>query len=318
MRSIFRVCLVLIALLLDVEASFSQSGQTVRIIFPFAAGGGADATARMLAEKMSARLNQPFVVENRTGGSGRIGINAVKAAPPDGTTMLFTPFAAMTIYPFTFRALDYDPIADFQPLSQVAEYDFAMAVHPGVPARTPHELAAWLKANPSKASFGSPGAGAIPHFFGILFGNKIGVPMTHIAYRGTSPGIADLVAGHIPIMSTGLADFRELHRAGKIHVIASAGTQRSLPDIPTFKESGFDMVGNGWYGTFLPKGTPPEIVARYNKAIKEIVALPDVKERFDRYGFRATGTSPEQLTAIQKADADLWRPIVKQSGFVAD
>jgi len=296
----------------------AQTAPGIRIIYPFAPGGAGDAVVRLLADKLQASLNQNVIVENRTGASGRIGVNAVKVAPPDGTTILYTPFAAMTLYPFTFSQLDYDPFTDFQPLSQIVSYDFAMAVGPSVPAKDPKELTAWLKANPGKAQFGSPGAGALPHFFGILFGKTIGVEMTHVAYRGTALGLPDLLSGQIPIMSSTVTDLVALHKAGKIRIVGTSGNERSLPDVPTFKESGFDIVGSGWFGMFLPAKTPPEVVARLSKAVMDAVALPEVRERYISFGFRPTGTSPAELGAIQKANAKLWAPIIKESGFVAD
>lgn len=318
MRYLTLLRAVLVSVGVISSASAFAQGQTVRVIYPFAAGGAGDAVLRLLTDKLQQRLNQTFVVENRTGASGRIGVNAVKNAAPDGSTILYTPFAAVTLYPFTFRQLDYDPFTDLRPLSQIVSYDFALAVGPSIPAKTPQELAAWLKANPGKAQFGSPGAGALPHFFGILFGKTIGVEMTHVAYRGTAPGLPDLLSGQIPMMSSTLTDLAELHNAGKIRIVGTTGATRSLADVPTFKESGFDIVGSGWFGMFLPARTPDDVVARLSQAIMAIVAEPDVKEAYAKLGFRPTGTSPEELRAIQTADAKMWAPVIKESGFVAD
>jgi tripartite-type tricarboxylate transporter receptor subunit TctC len=302
-----------------IEPALAQSG-TIRIIFPFAPGGSGDATVRLLADKLQASLGQTILVENRTGGGGRIGVNAVKNSPPDGNTLLFTPFAAVTIYPYAYRSLDYDPFTDLAPITQVCTFDFAIAVGPDFPAKTPQELAAWLKANPTKAQYGSPGAGALPHFFGLLFGKAAGVEMTHVAYKGTPPSIADLLGGQIPMVTSTTSEFVELHKAGKIRVIATSDNERMplLPDVPTFKESGFDIVGTGWYAMFAPAHTPADVIARLNKALVAAINLPDIKERLISYGLKPTGTSPAELAAIQKADAAKWAPIVKASGFVAD
>ena len=279
-------------------------GQTIKVIYPFAPGGAGDVVVRVLAAKLEASLKQTVVIENRTGASGRIGVNAVKMAPPDGNTILYTPFAAMTLYPFTFSQLDYDPFTDFEPLSQIVSYDFGIAVGPSVPAKTLKELVAWLKEHPDKHQFGSPGAGALPHFFRILFGQAAGVPLTHVAYRGTAPGLPDLLSGQIPMMSSTVSrDFLELHNAGKIRIIATSGVERSLPDVPTFKESGYDIAGSGWFGMFLPAKTPPETISQLSEAIMEAVRMPEVRERYIGLGYRPTGTSPAELGAIQKADA---------------
>jgi tripartite-type tricarboxylate transporter receptor subunit TctC len=304
----------------SVKSANAQSSNTTRIIFPFAPGGSGDATVRILADKLQASFGQTVLVENRTGGAGRIGVNAVKNAAPDGTTLLFTPFAAVTIYPYAYRSLDYDPFTDLTPISQICTYDFGIAVGPDSPVKTPQDLIAWLKANPEKAQFGSPGAGALPHFFGLLVGRAANVDMTHIAYKGTAPSIADLLGGQIPLVTSTTSEFVELHRAGKIRVIATSDTDRmvQLPEVPTFRESGIDIVGTGWYGMFGPARMPPDLVMRFNKAIVTALALPDVRERLIGFGLKPTGTSPAELAAIQRADADKWAPIVKASGFVAD
>lgn len=298
----------------------AQSSNTIRIIFPYAAGGSGDATVRLIADKMQASLTQPVVVENRTGGAGRIGVSAVKNAPPDGLTLLYTPFAAVTIYPFVYKTLDYDPFTDLRPVAQICTFDFGLAVGPNVPAKTPKELVAWLKANPDKAQFGSPGAGALPHFFGLMFGKAAGIEMTHIAYKGGTPAIADLLGGQIPMVSSTASEFLDLHQAGKLRVIATSDVKRSLgfPDVPTFKESGIDIVGTSWYGMFAPAKTPDDVVVRLNKAIVDAVKSPDVAQRLIGFGLNPTGTSPDELGRIQKAHAALWEPVIKASGFTAD
>jgi len=298
----------------------AQGGNTIRIIFPYAAGGSGDATIRLIADKMQASLNQPVVVENRTGGAGRIGVSAVKNAPPDGLTLLYTPFAAVTIYPFVYKTLEYDPFTDLRPVAQICTFDFGLAIGPSVPAKTPKELVAWLKANPDKAQFGSPGAGALPHFFGLMFGKAAGIEMTHIAYKGGTPVIADLLGGQIPMVSSTASEFLDLHQAGKLRVIATSDVERSLgfPDVPTFKESGIDIVGTSWYGMFAPAKTPDDVVARLNKAIVDAVKSPDVAKRLIGFGLNPTGTSPDELGRIQKAHAALWKPVIEASGFTAD
>jgi tripartite-type tricarboxylate transporter receptor subunit TctC len=308
-----------VLMLMSAMPVHAQSG-TIRIIFPFAPGGSGDATARILGDKLQASLGQTVLVENRTGGGGRIGVNAVKNAAPDGTTLLFTPFAAVTIYPYSYRTLDYDPFTDLAPITQVCTYDFGIAVGADSPIKTPKDLVAWLKANPSKAQYGSPGGGSLPHFFGLLVGRAAGVEMTHIAYKGTAPSIADVLGGQIPMVTSTTSEFVELHRANKIRVIATSDVERmeQLKDVPTFKESGIDIVGTGWYGMFAPARTPPEIIDRINKAVVSALALPEVRDRLIGFGLTPTGTTPAQLAAIQKADAEKWAPVVKASGFVAD
>ena len=212
---------------------------------------------------------RPSLVENRTGGAGRIGVNAVKNAAPDGSDVVVHAVRRGDDLSFAYRSLDYDPFTDLDTGHPDLHVRFRHRGRPDFPAKTPQELVAWLKANPAKAQFGSPGAGALPHFFGLLFGHAAGVEMTHIAYKGTAPAIADLLGGQIPMVSSTTSEFLELHQAGKIRVIATSDIERmaQLPDVPTFKESGIDIVGTGWYGMFAPARTPPDMVARLNKAI---------------------------------------------------
>jgi len=318
-RHLIRTAL-LAALALPAIALPAWAQSNIRMIYPYAAGGSGDAVIRILAEKAQGILGQNVLVENRTGGAGRIGVRVVKSSAPDGSTFLFTPFAAVTIYPVVYTTIDYDPFTDLAPVSQICTFDFGIAVRADHPATTPQELIAWLRANPTRTQYGSPGAGALPHFFGLLVGKAAGVEMLHVPYAGTPPALSDLMGGQIPLVTSTASEFVQLHRAGKIRVIATSGKQRLplLSEVPTFGEAGIGIEGVGWYGVFAPAKTPSEMVARMSKALIAAIAMPDVQARFETFGLRPTGTTPDQLGAIQKADARLWEPIVKASGFRAD
>jgi tripartite-type tricarboxylate transporter receptor subunit TctC len=306
---------------LSSHPALAQLGeQPVRIVFPFAAGGSGDGLARLLAEHMRASLNQPVIVENRTGAAGRLGVQAVKAADPDGRTVLLTPVAPMSVYQHVYKSLQYDAVGDFAPLSQVATFDFSLAVGPQVPAKSLKELVDWVKANPNQGSYGTPAAGTLPHFFAVSFGKAAGLDLRHVGYRGSAAALTDLVAGQIPIVVTTTADVLEQHKAGRIRVLATSDKQRSpfLRDIPTFKEAGFAIEGTGWYGLYAPAKTPPATVERLSKAIVAAVNVPVVKERLLAFGLVPTGTTAAELAKIQKADSDLWAPAVKASGFTPE
>ncbi len=298
----------------------AQGGDTARIIFPFAAGGSGDALARLLAEHMRTALNQPVIVESRTGAQGRLGVVAVKGAEPDGKTMLITPVAPMSVYQHVYKALLYDPIADFEPISQVATFDFAIAVGPQVPVKSLKELVEWVKANPAQGNYGTPGAGTLPHFFAVSFARKAGLDLRHVSYRGSAPTLTDLVGGQISMVVTTTSDLLEHYKAGRIKVLASSDKKRSpfMPDVPTFKEAGYDIEGSGWYGLFAPAKTPADVVARLNAAAVAAVQQPQVKERLLALGLVPTGTSAAELGRIQKADSELWAPAVKASGFTPE
>jgi tripartite-type tricarboxylate transporter receptor subunit TctC len=314
--------LVLAATLASVLCAGSAGAQTstIRLFYPQAAGSSGDALTRLIADRMQAELGQTVIVENRTGGSGRIALIGVKTAPPDGTTLLLTQMAPMTLFPHVHKSLDYDPIKDFTPVAQVATFGFGLAVGTDIPVKTPAELLSWLKANPGKATFGGPGAGGLPHFFGLLVGRAAGVEMTLVPYKGTANSLTDLLSGQIPMVVALASDLAPLHKDGKVRVVATGDRERiaELPDVPTFAESGIDIVGRGWFGIYAPPKTPPAVVERLNKAIVSVLQSPAVRERITALGLRPTGSSPAELAESQRADFEKWGPIIKASGFTLD
>jgi tripartite-type tricarboxylate transporter receptor subunit TctC len=323
-NSIRPLTLVLVAAAMPAFAPAPAVAQTaeptVRIVFPFAAGGSGDALARLIAEHLRTALNQPVIVENRTGAQGRLGVQAVKAAAPDGNTILLTPVAPMSVYQHVYKTLAYDPVADFAPVSQVATFDFAVAAGPQVPATTLKELVTWLKANPAQGSYGTPAAGTLPHFFAVSFAKATGLDLRHVGYRGSAAALTDLMGGQIPIVFTTTSDVLESHKAGRITVLATSANARSpfLPEVPTFKEAGFDIEGSGWYGVFAPAGTPADVVARLSAATAAAVQTPQIRERLLAFGLVPTGTSAAALAKIQQADSELWAPAVRASGFTPE
>ncbi|XIA63736.1 tripartite tricarboxylate transporter substrate-binding protein [Bradyrhizobium sp. TZ2] len=244
--------------------AFAQSGPLTRIIFPFAAGAGGDALCRVLAQHIGPLLDRNIIVENRTGGDGLIGIKAVKAANPDGATILVTTGPTMYLLPMVETTPSFDAAKDFVPVAQLARFEFCVFVGPAVPAadvKDFKQFVAWLKANPDKATFGVPSNGTIPHFTGSRLEQALGVKLTRVAYRGTAPIINDLVGGHMPFAISTLTDAIPQHRAGNLRILAVGSAQRSpfLPDAPTLKESGVDLVADAWYGMWLPAGLRPTL-----------------------------------------------------------
>lgn len=317
-RHLWRIAFVAAIAWLCSGSLHAQIGdRPIRIIFPFAAGGSGDTLSRLIADKMRVSLNHVVIVEDRPGGAGRIGVNDVKASAPDGTTLLLTPIAPMAIYQHVYPDLDYDPIKDFTPLSELGTFDFGIAVAPQMSAKMLKELVAWAKANPSNANYAIPGAGTLPQFLGIMLGRAAGVDLRDVPYHGSAAAVADVIAGHIPIIITTAADLVQMHKAGRLRVLATSDKERSpfLPDVPTLKELGYDLVATSWYGMFAPAKTPPDIVERLNKAIVDAVHSPDIKERMEAFGLQPTGTTASEFAIIQKADAEKWGPPVKASGF---
>jgi tripartite-type tricarboxylate transporter receptor subunit TctC len=290
----------------------------VKILVGFAPGGTADLIARVVADKMKDSIGQPVIVENRPGAIGRITAEAVKNAAPDGTTIMVMPIGPMVVVPHVYKDIPYDPIKDFTPIAIGATFQFAFAAGPASGAKTWSEFAAWAKANPTKASYATSGAGSLPHFFGVLLGRGIGVEMVHVPYKGSAAYINDLIGGNVPAAVDAIADLTELHRAGKVTILASSGAKRStaLPDVPTFAELGVKNVeAMGWFGFFAPAKTPKPIVDALNAAINKALTSPDVVAKLSGIGMDPITSTPEDFGKMVAADFAKWGPIVTASGF---
>ncbi|MFC4171311.1 tripartite tricarboxylate transporter substrate-binding protein [Microvirga sp. GCM10011540] len=301
-------------------SSPASATETIRLVMPFAAGSATDALARIMAAELQAGLGRNVIVENKTGAAGRIGVQAVKSAAPDGSTLLFTPIAPMAVYPHVYPTLGYDPVADFAPVSQIATFDFAAAVNADVPASSLPELVDWLKAHPEKGSYGTPGAGTLPHFFAVLFGRQAGLDLRHVPYRGASAAVNDLLTGQLPLVFANTGELIELHRAGRIRILATSNISRAalLPAVPTFQEAGYPITGAGWHGVFAPQGTPSAFLEQINRLITAALQKEQVRERVVAMGFEPTGTSRQRLAEILARDAAAWAPAVKAAAFTPD
>ncbi|MEQ1719256.1 MAG: tripartite tricarboxylate transporter substrate-binding protein [Hyphomicrobium sp.] len=298
-------------------ADAQTSGRTVRIIYAFAAGGSGDGLARLVAERLGSRLGVPAIVENRSGASGRIGTRAVIAAEPDGNTLLLSAMGPIALHPVVYTNLDFEPFNDLAPLAQLATFDIGLAVSAGTPAATLGQLVGWIKANPDKATYGTSGLGGLPHFFAVMFSASAGVALRSVPYRGAAAVTADLVAGQLPIAFVPAAENVELHKGGRTRILATSGAVRSpfLPDVPTFKQAGFDLLGEGWFGMYAPQRTPADALARLRAAHLEIMRDSTMRERIAGLGLVATGRSWEELDRQQRADRAAWTPAIKASGF---
>jgi tripartite-type tricarboxylate transporter receptor subunit TctC len=299
------------------QDALGESGPLTKMIFPFSAGGGGDALCRLVAEHAGQLLNRTIIVENRTGGDGLIGIKWVKAANPDGTTVLVTTGPTMYLLPMVEAEPSFDLTKDFVPVSLLARFEFGIVTGAAVDARDFKQFVAWLKANPSKATFGVPSNGTIPHFTGSKLEQVLGIPMTRVAYRGSAPAISDLIGGHLPFGIVTIADAIPQHRAGGVKILAVSSAERSpfLPDVPTLKENGIDLVADGWYGMWLPAGSSQDFARQLSAAVVASLAKPEVHEKLLAIGLIPVGTTPEGLTQELAADIALWRPIVKTTGY---
>jgi tripartite-type tricarboxylate transporter receptor subunit TctC len=297
--------------------------ESARIYAGFAAGGTVDVTARRVADKLRDVLAKSVLVENRTGAGGQIALSGLKTAPADGLTLLVTPMSMLGIYPHTYKKLPYDPVADFQPVSQAVRFDFGFAVGPMVPAsvKTLGEFAAWCKANPANANFGSPAAGSVPHFVAELFSRAAGLDLRHAPYRGTQPAIADLIGGQIASVSGPVGEFLQHLSGGKVRLLATSGAARSkfAPGVATYAEQGFkDIVFDEWFGFFMPAKVPADALNRAVTAIHAALRAPDVVEGLAQMGLEARPSTPAELAALLKRDSDRWAPLIKTIGFSAE
>ena len=292
---------------------------TIRIVFSYAAGGTGDAVVRIIAEQLQKNLGSPVIVENKGGAGGRIGALAVKKSAPNGTTLLFAGMSQIVIQPHIYD-LGYDPLTDLVPISQSVTFDLGFAVSSKIPVRTIPDLLAWLKAHPEQASYGTPGAGSLPYFVGAEFSRIIGQRLSHIAYRGTSAALPDLLAGRIPFYIAGASEFVEHHRNGGVRVLAIAAASRSalLPDVPTLRESGIDIPAPSWFGFYAPAGTRADIVERLERQIVAATRDPQVRARILALGYDPIGTTSDALKTLQKAEFERWATVVRASGFKAD
>jgi len=292
----------------------------VKIVYPFPAGGSGDAIARVFADQLHQRLGKSIIVENKSGAAGRIGAQAVKVAPADGSVLLFASAAQLTLQPHLFRDLGYDPFKDYLPLSQVVTFDVALAVGSASSVRSISELAAWYRVNPSQAVYGSPGTGTASHFAAMEFARKFDLDLRHVVYRGTPAALPDLLSGRIPAYIAATPELIEHHRSGRIRVLATVGARRSslLLGISTFAESGVNIDATGWFAFYVPARTPPDVAKRLENEIVSIANLPEIRARILALGFQATATSSDELREIQHAEFDRWASIVKLSGFTAE
>ena len=291
--------------------------QALKIVYPFAGGGSADAIARMVADHLQKSLAKPVIVENKTGAGGRIGAQAVKDAPPDGGTLLFAAAAQFTLQPHVLTNLGYDPVVDFVPISRVVKFDQALVVSGKVPVQSIKELTAWLRSNPDQAVFGSPGAGTGAHFAAMEFGRTFDIALRHVPYRGTPAALPDVLAGRVPLYIASSAELMEHHRNGGIRILATGGEARSpfTPDIPTLKESGVAIEAPGWFAFYAPARTPIQVVERMEKEITAAARSSELRAKMQALGFQPTDTTALDLKRVQRLEFDAWAAVVKSSGF---
>jgi tripartite-type tricarboxylate transporter receptor subunit TctC len=322
-RSILKSAAAASSLMAGLPAARAQTLDVAHVYGGFAAGGSVDTLSRRLGEKLAPGYAAAVVVEPKPGAGGQLAISLIKASPPDGRTMLVTPMSMLSIYPHTFRKLPYNPFTDLTPVSVIANFEFGFGVGPAVPpeVKTVPQFLAWAKANPQKASFGSPGAGSSTHFIGILLGREAGVDLTHVGYRGSQPAMLDMMGGQLPAISAPLGEFLPHLASGKVRLLGTSGAKRNTftPSVPTYTEQGSkNMVFEEQFCLYLPPGAAPAVVERLNRAAEKAMTAPDVATGLATFAIVPTTSTPAALAALQKAEHDRWGPVVRSIGFTAD
>jgi tripartite-type tricarboxylate transporter receptor subunit TctC len=292
-----------------------------KILVGFPPGGTTDALSRRVADKLRGSYASNVIVENKPGAGAQIAISALKTAPADGSTLLLTPSSMLSVYPFTYAKLPYT-LDDLAPVSVACFFSHGFGVGPAVPAsvKTIKDFVAWAKANPDRANFASPAAGSIPHLTAALFNKLSKADLQHVPYKGSAPGIQDLLGGQVSSMCSPVGDYLPHLKSGRLRLLATSGPQRSpfTPDVPTFKEQGIDIAVREWYGFFLPAKATPDVRRRAAAYLQPALASKDLIDSMAQVGMEVQSSTPDQLAAWLKADADQWRGIVKEIGFSAD
>lgn len=297
--------------------SRAQADGPLRIVVGYPPGGSTDRVARIVGEKLQARLGVSVVVDNKPGAGGRLAAQQVKAARAGENVLMIGNPAVMVVAPLVFKDNGYDAERDFVPVALVNEYEFGLAVGTAVPVRELSHLLAWLRANPEQANFGVPATGSLPHFFALMLGEKAGVKAQVVGYKGSAPLVTDVIGGQVPVAIDTFETLLPQHDGGKLRILAGSRAKRSpfARSVPTFKEAGLDLVAVGWNGFFAPATMPADKVARYAAAIHETMRDPDTQRRYAEQKMTPIVATQAQSQALLKAYRAQWAPVVQKSGY---
>jgi len=290
----------------------------LRLIVPYPPGGSTDLAARIVANELQTRLGSNVVVENMVGAGGRLAMQNIKRMPADANVLVIANPALITVAPLVFKSTGYDPDADFQALSQVSIYEFGVAVGTAVPVREFPHMMAWIKANPEKANFGVPATGSLPHFFALMVNKATNTNSPVIGYKGSAPLNTDLMGGHVPVAIDTVDTMLPLHLAGKIKILGTSGEKRSVPTIPTLKESGFNIAATGWNVIFAKSTMQADKAARIAKEVAAIMQLPAVRDKFINAKAEPISSTQQQTKDMLSKFKAQWQPVIQQSGLKFD
>ena len=312
--------LALAPLALPAHAQGFTPGQPIKVLIGVPAGGTQDVLTRAIAEQVRETLG-PLIVDNRSGAAGRIAVEAVKTAPPDGRTLLLGTASMMTMFPSAYRQLSYDPIKDFVPIINAARFELALVVHKDVPVNTLAEFIAWAKAQGDKLSFASYGAGTPSHFLGEMLNRAAGLKMVHVPYRGSTPARQDVMGGSVPVYFDTIGGAQQLLPSGRVKVLATSGEKRSplMPNLPCFVESGYkDVVATAWFAYYAPLKTPQPVVDKLRSEITRAINTREVRQQLLQNGMYPVADNSEALLKTMREDTARWAGIMKAVNFQAN
>jgi tripartite-type tricarboxylate transporter receptor subunit TctC len=316
-RAVVSVALALFAVLAEAQ---DYPVRPVRIVVPFAAGGPNDIIARLVGQKLAEALGQQVVIDNRPGAGGNIGTDSVAKAPPDGYTLLSAGPGSLIMNPLMGK-VPYNTARDFAPVSLMATAPNVLVVHPSVPAKTVKELIALARAQPGRLNYASGGAGSSAHLAAALFAAMAGIDLAHVPYKGTGPGLNDLLGGQVQLAIFGIPPVLPHIKSGKLRALGVTGKRRSaeLPEVPTVDEAGVPGYEvNPWYGLLAPAGTPRAIVVRLSSEVTKIVRAAEMGEKLSAQGAEPVGGTPEDYAAVIRADTALWTRVIREAGIKSE
>lgn len=297
----------------------AQEKQPLKIVVGFPPGGSADTLARLVANGMRNDFSS-VVIENKPGAAGRIALVQVKNAKPDGQTVIILPSGPMVLFPHVYKKLEYDAVKDFTPISLLAHFQFGVVAGPGSQAKSIQDMVALAKAKPGKSSYGTPGLGTLPHFMGVLMEQSAGVSLSDVPFQGSSPANTALLGGHIDYKFDVVSETAELHRSGKVRILAVTGARRDaqVPKVPTLKESGIPMEATAWFAMYGPAGLAPEVRRKLEQVVASALKKPDMQDRLIKLGYEPVGSTSAELAMAQRLDLAKWEQPVKATGVSLD
>jgi tripartite-type tricarboxylate transporter receptor subunit TctC len=310
--------LAVLALALSCGLVAAQNAKPIKLMVGFPPGGGTDAVARILAEKLKDELGVPVLVDNKPGAGGQIAAQALRVAPADGTVLFLSHDHAISILPLVMKNPGYEPARDFAPVAGFATFVNAYAVSAGTPAKTFTEYVAWVKTQGSKGAVGIPAPASTPEFLVKVVGDKYKLDLVSAPYRGSAPMMADMLGNQIAAGVGSVPDFIENHKAGKVNIVAVLGSKRqvALPDVPTFAEMGLSGLDDmPYYGIFAPAATPQATINHFGVALSKVLAMPDVHEQLTKMGLTVGYMNSHQLEQRELAYTQVWAKLIKNSGF---